>query len=604
LIGTSLVFLLLFMAMYQQRLRDERAHASVEVNRLLQASLENAMLKRDLDGLRTIVRRLGRQPGITSVMIVNPKDEVRFASHDVMLGTRFDREQSIGCVECHMLNVGERPLTVFLRDEQGREVLRSVKPVANRPECLECHGTVADHPYNGLLVVDYDAATVREDARDTTLALMAAGAVVLFITLVGGLWFMTYFVLRPVRRLTRASEAMAAGKVGTRVGLSGRDELAVLGARFDTMAASLQQSFDREREQRLFLQALVDAIPDGIRVIDPQYRTLLTNRAFRTQLGLDGRAIPVGEPCHRSSHGRDEPCPPTLVTCPIEEIGRHHEPLKCLHRFHRVDGGELEVEVFAAPMVVPVDGEETTLVVEAVRDLRRQVLYSQEQKLSDLGQLAAGVAHEVRNPLSSVHLALRTMLDQGCDKANVQQYLTLVSDEIEKCLKVSDRLLALSATPSEQQQLVPVNPAVSDTASLLNYEGEQRKVTIRLDLDSAEPRILASDSELRMVVLNLMQNAFHAMPDGGELVLSTRATADLVVLTVRDSGRGIRAVDLPRIFHPFFSHRADGSQGTGLGLSITHNLVSRHDGTIEVDSRPGEGALFTVTFPNPDRSQP
>jgi signal transduction histidine kinase len=87
-------------------------------------------------------------------------------------------------------------------------------------------------------------------------------------------------------------------------------------------------------------------------------------------------------------------------------------------------------------------------------------------------------------------------------------------------------------------------------------------------------------------------------------VLSTRATADLVVLTVRDSGRGIRAVDLPRIFHPFFSHRADGSQGTGLGLSITHNLVSRHDGTIEVDSRPGEGALFTVTFPNPDRSQP
>jgi PAS domain-containing protein len=515
LIGTSLVFLLLFMAMYQQRLRDERAHASVEVNRLLQASLENAMLKRALDGLRTIVRRLGRQPGITSVMIVNPKDEVRFASHDAALGTQFDREQSIGCVECHLLDAGERPLTVFLRDAQGREVLRSVKPVANRPECLECHGTVADHPYNGLLVVDYDAATVREDARNTTLALMAAGALVLFITLLGGWWFMTYFVLRPVRRLTRASEAMAAGKVDTRVGLSGRDELAVLGARFDTMAASLQQSFDREREQRLFLQALVDAIPDGIRVIDPQYRTLLTNRAFRAQLGLDGRAIPVGEPCHRSSHGRDEPCPPTLVTCPIEEIGRHHEPLKCLHRFHRVDGGELEVEVFAAPMVVPVDGEETTLVVEAVRDLRRQVLYSQEQKLSDLGQLAAGVAHEVRNPLSSVHLALRTMLDQGCDKANVQQYLTLVSDEIEKCLKVSDRLLALSATPSEQQQLVPVNPAVSDTASLLNYEGEQRKVTIRLDLDSAEPRILASDSELRMVVLNLMQNAFHAMPDGG-----------------------------------------------------------------------------------------
>lgn len=600
LLGTSLLFLLLFIAMYQERLREEGARTATEVNRLLQTSLENAMLKQDLDGLRTILDQLGNQPGIESVMIINPRDEVRFSSDPEVLGTHYDREQSSGCIECHGQPAENRPYTLLFSPSDDLELMRSVNPVANREPCQRCHGPVAEYPYNGMLVIDYNAAPLRKSARNTTLLLMGAGAIVLFVTLVGGWWFMRHFVLAPVRRLTRASEAMTAGDTTTRVGLTGEDELAVLGARFDAMAASLQHSIDREKEHRLFLQALVDAIPDGIRVIDPEYRTVISNRAFRTQLGLDADGSSTGELCYQSAHGRDEPCVPTLMTCPLEEIRNGAKNLKCLHHHQRANGSPLEVEIFAAPMLVPRDGVPTTLVVEASRDLEQQVVYSHEQKLADLGQLAAGVAHEVRNPLSSVRLALRALLDQPQQNEQTAQYLKLVDDEVDNCIKVSDRLLALSARPSEQQQLVPVNPAVSDTASLLNFEAERQSVEIHFDLDPNGPRVLATDSELRMGVLNLMQNAFHAMPDGGRLCLATGYEGDDVIIAVVDNGKGIAKQDLKRVFHPFFTRRADGSTGTGLGLSISNNLVARHGGHIDVDSELGSGSRFTIRFPNPD----
>jgi signal transduction histidine kinase len=594
LLASSLVFLMLFLALYRAELASERASTAGQVNQLLQASLENAMLKRDLEGLRLIVERLGQQPGIASVFITNPQGEVRFASDPALLGG------------LQPLAEGRQdPYTEFIESAAAPDRLRSVNPVANRQACKECHGPADEHPINGILYVDYDAAPIRHKAQMTTLLLMGSGAIIVLLNLGGGWWFMRRYVLAPVDQLTGTSRALALGDLSRRTDVRGDDELADLGQAFNRMADQLQERIDESERQREFLQALIDAIPDGLRVISADYAVVLTNQAYRQQMAL-GDADGVGDTCHRVSHQSDRPCPSTLVTCPVHEIAVHDRPVKALHRHYDTAGQVADVEIYAAPLHATVGGRAQTLVVESIRDLSKQVKYSHEQKLSELGKLATGVAHEIHNPLASVRLALdslRRSVRNG--DPEVKEYLELVDDEVDKCLAFTQRLLRLGMQPSDEPELVEVVRVIEDTLGLLRWEAEQLGVKLSLELEPGL-RVMASDSELRMVVLNLAQNAFHAMPQGGSLRATSRRVAPWVEIAVHDSGVGIEPERRPQIFDPFYSRRADGAKGTGLGLSIVRTIVENYGGSIEVESEPGRGSVFTVRLPDaevPDGEQ-
>ena len=510
LLSSSVVFLVLFLALYRGELSAERAAAAEQVNRLLQTSLENAMLKQDLEGLRLIVDRLGSQTGIVTVFITNPAGEIRFASDPSLLGgwqpADPDRRSAF---------------TEFVDARQGREVLRSVNPVANQPACAGCHGPADQHPINGVLYVDHDAGAIRHKAQATTLLLMGSGAIIVLLNLVGGWWFMQRYVITPVDRLTTVSQALARGDLGRRADPQGDDELAQLGRAFNEMAIQLQERIDDAENQRGFLQALIDAIPDGVRVIDPDYRVVLTNQAYRRQLGL-GDADGVGDTCHRISHRSEKPCPSTLVTCPVHEIGRNGMPVKALHRHHDLDGQVSDVEIYAAALPTVVDGQPRTLVVESIRDLSKQIRYSHEQKLSELGKLATGIAHEIHNPLASVRLALDSLRRGVGDRdPEVTEYLELVDREVDNCVTFTERLLRLGASPAERPELVEITRVIDDTLGLVRWEAEQLRVELSTKL-APGLRVMASDSELRVVMLNLIQNAFHAMPGGGRLEVSSR----------------------------------------------------------------------------------
>jgi signal transduction histidine kinase len=380
--------------------------------------------------------------------------------------------------------------------------------------------------------------------------------------------------------------------------------LALLGRGFNRMAAKLQDKIAELREKEHFMQQLVDAVPDGIRVIDPDYRVLLLNDTYRRQLGLPD--TPDALDLCFAAHGREQPCPEHLITCPLKEIEKSGEPLRVVHRHQRAGGGKLDVEIYAAPMRVTRRGKPVTLIVESVRDLDQQVRFSHEQKLSELGRLAAGVAHEIHNPLASVRMALHAaeQLNEADapDRKLVSEYLSLVDQEVNKCSQVTERLLKLSVPPPSQRELVNVDRVLDETLRLLRWEAQTRSVDIRLDNADGPLRVLATDSELRMVALNLAQNAIHAMPEGGVLTVRSARRDLRVEVFFDDTGVGIDPHDRLRIFEPFFSRRADGVRGTGLGLSITKSIVENHGGTIEVDSEVGRGTRIALTFPDADRT--
>lgn len=598
LLLSSLVFLAVLLIMYRGQLEQQRAQAVTEVNRLLQTALENAMLKRDLDGLREIVRRLGNQDGVDRVMILNPQGEVRFASNGEDLGAHFIPT----CPTCGPEMPSEQ-FTRFVVNAHGEDVLRSVNPVRNKQPCTHCHGPLDVHPINGVLVVDSHAAVLRDHAWRTAFTLVGSGAVVMLLMLVLGWWFMGRFVLSPVGRLAGASRALSAGDLSARVNLKGTDELAQFGAVFDDMATSIQEHVRVIKEKEAFQQGLIDAEPDGIRVIDSDFMIAAANKTYCEQMGLELGEV-VHRRCYTSSHHRDEPCPPSLMTCPLHEIQKNGQALKTLHQHLRNDGTTLNVEVFAAPMRTSINGTPRTFIVESIRDLDKQIQFSLEHKLATMGQLATGVAHEIHNPLASLRLAVQTSLrainSASMDAGEISGYLRQVDDQIDHCIDITKRLLALSVPPDEHRQLVSLNTAIKETVSLLTFEAQQRGVQIEVQLAKPDVRVMGADSEIRMIVFNLVQNAFHAMPHGGCLEITTLAEATVVTMIAQDNGAGIRAQDYPHIFEPFFARRADGTQGAGLGLSICRSIVTRYGGHIKAESQAGEGARFTVTLPNAD----
>jgi signal transduction histidine kinase/HAMP domain-containing protein len=603
LLAISLLFLIVFTRMYTGQLEQERALASADVNHLLQSALENAMLKRDLDGLRNIVNRLGQQNNIHSVMIFNPKGVVRFASDRKFLGRIFIQDKDLGCANCALGDDFTKESIRFLVNEQKHEVLRSINPVHNKKPCTQCHGSIDKNPINGILLVDYEAQAIHEKVRKSTLLLMGSGGAVVLFAVAGGWWFMQRFVLLPVGELAQASHLLSEGELNTRVDLKGSDELAQLGQTFNSMAENLKISLQDSHQKEVFLQKLIDAIPDGIRVIDTNYSIVKANQSYCDQVQQPMKQV-VSTPCFRSSHNRDEPCIATLITCPLREIEKNGESLKTTHTHIRKDNSELFVEVVAAPIKLSINGEEELYIIESIRDLAKQLEFSHGQRLATLTELATGVAHEIRNPLASIRMGLQSALrvteNENKDIDEFCKYLRIVDHEVDVCIDVTERLLKLATPINGSSQLISLNDAISETISLLVAEASQQGIDIELKLASTDVRVMAADSEVRIIVVNLAQNAFHAMLEGGHLQISCDTQGEIVQMIFEDTGIGITPEDFPHIFTPFFSHRADGSQSSGLGLSICKTIVERYNGRIEAESHLSKGTRFTVTLPNAD----
>jgi two-component system NtrC family sensor kinase len=229
--------------------------------------------------------------------------------------------------------------------------------------------------------------------------------------------------------------------------------------------------------------------------------------------------------------------------------------------------------------------------------------FSQAEKLAAIGTLAAGVMHEINNPLATIAACAEGLeLTHEDAPPDVAEGLRLIQSEVLRCKGIVDSLLDFSRPKASDKSLVDVNAAVERTLFLLKHHTRFKKLTVRVELDRSLGAVVrANEEQLVQVFMSLLLNAMDAMNEQGTVALRTKWGEDArsVVAEVVDQGEGIRRADLPKIFEPFYTTKPPG-RGTGLGLSICYAIVAEHGGRIEVDSAPGEGSVFRIVLPRSD----
>jgi two-component system, NtrC family, sensor kinase len=367
--------------------------------------------------------------------------------------------------------------------------------------------------------------------------------------------------------------------------------------RLESEVIERTRQIDRERR---ITERIIDSLPVGLYVIDRDYRISVWNRKRETGMQGVSRDDALGRTIFEVLHRQ----PATVLRREFDDVfatGR----LQIFQMESRASGELRTFRISKIPMRLD-DGPVTHVITvgEDITDWREaQERFSQAEKLAAIGTLAAGIMHEINNPLATIAACAESLELSTPDAPEpLRDGLRLIQSEVRRCKGITDSLLDFSRPKSGDKALVDVNAAIERTLFILKHHSRFKKLTVAVDLDrSLGAVVLANEEQLVQVFMSLLLNAMDAMREQGTVELRTRWGEDArtVLAEVVDRGEGIRRADLPKIFEPFFTTKAPG-RGTGLGLSICYAIVAEHGGRIEVDSTPGEGSVFRIVLPRAD----
>ncbi len=381
--------------------------------------------------------------------------------------------------------------------------------------------------------------------------------------------------------------------------LAGYLGIAIQNAR---LYASLEQKVTEYERLKDFNENIVESINVGILVLDLEDRIESWNTQLELMYGLS----------RDEAYGRriDDVFPPDLVAELIRlraDDGIHN---LYKHRVHTSSGEERVLNIAVAPLVTKNFELIGRLVI--FDDITERIALEEQlthaEKLSSIGLLAAGVAHEVNTPLAVISSYAQMLAKQMPAEDPRWKLLDKITKSTFRASEIVNNLLNFSRTAKADMGPVDLNKVIGDTLALLDHDLRKSRVAVDARLAEGGALVHGNAGKLQQVFLNLFLNARDAMPDGGTLRIRSSASADSSVrIEVSDSGQGIARENIQRIYDPFFTTKQPRSgngqggngfrSGTGLGLSVTYGIIQEHAGKIRVESAPGQGASFFLEFP-------
>ena len=436
----------------------------------------------------------------------------------------------------------------------------------------------------------------------------------------------TFFLYRrmgiAMKELIITTGSIAEGNLDRRVSVATGDQLEDLAGAFNRMAQAVAGRERELRDVRNTMVAMFEGITEGIAHIDQDHRILHANRAYAGYHAGAGQAAVSWEKCYELFWGGRHVC----GNCPgilAMETGRSAEAEREILR----ENGERQIlRIQAYPVVHPVDGP--TGFVEYVSDItlqrkmeeelkryatnleevvRERTLRLQEahqkmihrEKIAALGQIAAGVAHEIGNPLSALSSIVRNIASDPGRDGGREKKLRMMQDQIDRIARIVRELVDFSRPSSFGKSLIHINEVLRTALGIARYDERFKGVHVITGLDPDIPALKMDGDQLLQVFLNILFNAGDAMQGSGTLMVSSQRKGHSVAVLFGDSGPGIAEDTLPRIFEPFYTTKEVG-KGTGLGLSVSYGIVQGMGGTIRASNQFGGGVLFTVELPLPE----
>lgn len=375
--------------------------------------------------------------------------------------------------------------------------------------------------------------------------------------------------------------------------------------------AELRESWD-------YLQTIINGIMEPVLVIDRGFRIVLANKAALESLRIDSTTIHPCWWCHEVAHGNEAPCDRAAHECPVQHVIATRAPVRVTHTHKDRDGNTMIVEILASPIL---DGQgEVKEVIQTYRDItarrkaetllqQRHAQFARASRLTTLGEIASGLAHEINQPLAAVASysgACITRLTQRkqADK-KVLSNLRHIADQAKLAGDIIRRIRGFVRPKPTCHAVTDINAIIEDSVSLLSREAAAHGVTVQLELAPSPVRAPVDRTAVEQVVINLLRNSIEAMhgtaPGDRRLTVWTGCTADRMIETrIKDNGCGFAASSADHLFDMFFTTKP---HGMGMGLAISRSAIEAHGGRLWAETNPSGGATFTFHLPTTDGTQ-
>ncbi|MHC1711758.1 MAG: PAS domain S-box protein [Solidesulfovibrio sp.] len=691
--------------------------------------LHYAMLTYSPDSIREIIKSISTQPGILSIRVYNKNGQIKYSNLLSEIDETTDIKEE-ACYVCHrtnppQANLALRDRTRLFTDESGHPCIGILRPIENEPSCVgdPCHVHPADKKILGLLDITVSMAASEDKLthytqRNFLAALAVAAAIFLILFL-----FTHLLVNRPIRKMIKATRAIAAGEAFRGVDVHQSDEMGELGRAIDTMGREVLTKQAELKRQKDRYRDLFEHVPCTITVQDKNLRLLSYNQAFAEEFHTR-----PGEYCYKVYKGRNEPCTgcPVIRTfedglphvteeitldkdgCPRtffvstspmtdeagnvtsvmeisldiseskfleEELERSRKKyqaifscipsalfvlsrddltiLECNPRpqalygyapaeligtnfmdlFDEPDTAPFEAAIraerlidrvrhrrksgpsfYAAIRVSTAEYPGSQVYLASVADITNRLETEQQliqaSKMATLGEMSTSVAHELNQPMTVIqtisdYLLRKVHKGQPVDQAALTEMAEGISRHIARATGIINHMREFGRKTDRTFEPVDLAAVIHRTFELFSQQLKVRNIETTFDIEEALPAVAAQPNPLEQVFMNLLLNARDALeeragataaPGDKRIAISARRDGEYVVASVADNGPGIPHDILGRIFEPFFTTKEVG-KGTGLGLSISYGIVKDYGGEIVADSRPGQGARFTIRLP-------
>ena len=594
----------------RNQLIQQVIHSSNQVSETIKRSMRYDMLKYQPERLHRAIDTIGAQEGIDKVRIFNYLGEIIYSSDREEMGAMVDKSAE-QCYACHAKEKPFERLTTSARSRifqtaAGNRVLGMINPIYNEPDCYSasCHIHPQEQKVLGVMDIDVSLAEVDQEiiSNKKKMTLFAVVAI-LGISLTIGL-FVQRFVSRPVKHLLEGTERVSAGDLSTPLDISSTNEIGTLARSFDQMTQLLQISEQELKASEEKYRSLFDNDPNPILVFDrATFQIIDANIRATEKYGYSGEELlqlsfrDLGDP-------EDEEKIRSLVVeaCVFLPKIRHRKK----------DGSIMHVDIHSCPRVHLGEDVIIANIADITDSIQAEAQLIQASKMATLGEMSAGMAHELNQPLNAIRIGsdlLKKMVARGqsLDPELAGKVSGEIGAQVERAANIINHLREFGRKSDlDELEKVNINKPINDVFTVLGQQLKLRQITVNLDLDENIPPILGVRNRLEQVFINLVMNARDAIEEKREMahgetpegVLSIRSYQEdgKVVAVVRDNGNGMPESVKEKIFEPFFTTK-EITKGTGLGLSISYGIIKDYEGAIEVESMAGSGTIFKISFP-------